>query len=46
MPPFSVLGYTVAPGFCFEDFEMGGRENWVAQFPGHRAWVEALTRLS
>lgn len=41
---WSLVGCTVAPGFCFEDFEMANRENLVMQFPGHRTWLESLTR--
>ena len=41
---FAVVGCTVAPGFEFEDFEMGKREELVARYPQHRELVERLTR--
>ena len=41
---FSVVGCTVAPGFDFEDFEMGKREELAARYPWHRELIERLTR--
>ena len=41
---FSVVGCTVAPGFDFEDFEMGNREALGALYPQHRELIEQLTR--
>ena len=41
---FSVVGCTVAPGFDFEDFEMGEREELGARYPQHRELIERLTR--
>ena len=41
---FSVVGCTVAPGFDFEDFEMGKREELVREHPQHREMIEKLTR--
>ncbi len=41
---FAVVGCTVAPGFDFEDFEMGKRAELVARYPQHREWIERLTR--
>jgi uncharacterized protein len=41
---FAVVGCTVAPGFDFEDFEMGRREELVAEYPQHRELIERLTR--
>ena len=41
---FSVVGCTVAPGFDFEDFEMGKRGDLVGLYPQHREVVERLTR--
>ena len=32
---FAVVGCTVAPGFDFEDFEMGKREELVERYPQH-----------
>jgi hypothetical protein len=40
----AVVGCTVAPGFDFEDFEMGRREELGARYPQHRALIERLTR--
>jgi uncharacterized protein len=41
---FAVVGCTVAPGFEFEDFEMGKREDLVRAYPQHRDLIERLTR--
>jgi predicted cupin superfamily sugar epimerase len=41
---FAVVGCTVAPGFDFEDFEMGKREELVARHPLQREVIERLTR--
>jgi uncharacterized protein len=41
---FSVVGCTVAPGFDFEDFEMGKREELGERYPQHRELIERLTR--
>jgi uncharacterized protein len=41
---FAVVGCTVAPGFDFEDFEMGKREGLVALYPQHRELIVRLTR--
>ncbi|MFZ0859694.1 MAG: cupin domain-containing protein [Candidatus Sulfotelmatobacter sp.] len=41
---FAVVGCTVAPGFEFEDFELGKREELVARYPQHRELIERLTR--
>ena len=41
---FAVVGCTVAPGFDFEDFEMGKRAELVATYPQHRDVIEKLTR--
>jgi len=40
---FTLVGCTVAPGFDFQDFEMGERTALSQQFPQHRAIVEQLT---
>jgi predicted cupin superfamily sugar epimerase len=39
-----VVGCTVAPGFDFEDFKMGKREELVARYPQHRDLIRRLTR--
>jgi hypothetical protein len=41
---FALVGCTVAPGFCFEDIELGDRGALVAKYPQHRALIERLTR--
>jgi|SRR5579872_52741 len=41
---WALVGCTVAPGFDFEDFEMGKRKELVAKFPQHRELIERLTR--
>jgi len=41
---FGLVGCTVAPGFDFEDFEMGKREELVRDYPQHRGVIERLTR--
>lgn len=41
---FSVVGCTVAPGFEFEDFEMGKRAELAAQYQQHRELIEQLSR--
>lgn len=41
---FALVGCTVAPGFIFEDFELGDRADLIAHFPQHRALIERLTR--
>jgi predicted cupin superfamily sugar epimerase len=40
---FSLVGCTVAPGFDFEDFEMGDREHLLARYPRHAAIIRRLT---
>jgi predicted cupin superfamily sugar epimerase len=41
---FAVVGCTVAPGFDFEDFELGKRDELVKLYPQHREVIEGLTR--
>ncbi len=41
---FAVVGCTVAPGFDFEDFELGKREELAAKYPQHREVIQRLTR--
>jgi predicted cupin superfamily sugar epimerase len=40
---FSLIGVTVAPGFDFNDFEMGKREELISKFPEQK---ELITRLT
>lgn len=39
---YSFVGCTVAPGFDFNDFEMGQREILLAQFPKAKGIIERL----
>ncbi len=39
-----LCGCTVAPGFEFEDFQMGEREALTREFPGEAALIGRLTR--
>jgi predicted cupin superfamily sugar epimerase len=41
---YALLGTTVAPGFDYQDFEIGGREELVAEFPQFAHFIEQLTR--
>jgi hypothetical protein len=41
---FALVGCTVAPGFDFEDFEMGKRAELTTRYPQHRELIERLTR--
>jgi len=40
----ALVGCTVAPGFDFEDFEIGKREELIAKYPQHRELIARLTR--
>jgi predicted cupin superfamily sugar epimerase len=41
---FALCGCTVAPGFDFADFSLGGRHELVVMFPGHGKIIRELTR--
>lgn len=41
---FALVGCVVAPGFQFDDFELGKRDELVKRFPQHKSIVEKLTR--
>ena len=41
---FAVVGCTVAPGFEFEDFEMGKRDELAQEYPEHHDIIWSLTR--
>lgn len=41
---FAFAGCTVAPGFDFEDFEMGKREVLLNLFPKYAHWIQQLCR--
>lgn len=40
---FGLVGCTVAPGFDFEDFEMGERSRLLQSFPQHRQLISRLS---
>ncbi|MEN8008423.1 MAG: cupin domain-containing protein [Candidatus Krumholzibacteriota bacterium] len=40
---FALVGCTLAPGFDFADFEMGGRAEMLAAFPDHEDIIRLLT---
>src|SRR5579862_1450407 len=39
----ALLGCTVSPGFEYEDYESGGREELTRGWPEWRDWIAALT---
>lgn len=41
---FSLIGCTVAPGFDFQDFEIGERGALIKLFPQHREIISRFTR--
>jgi predicted cupin superfamily sugar epimerase len=41
---WTLVSCTVAPGFDFQDFELGTRAALLARYPQHRALIERLTR--
>jgi predicted cupin superfamily sugar epimerase len=41
---FSLAGCTVAPGFDFEDLELGTREGLIKLFPQHAGIIKTFTR--
>lgn len=41
---YSLMGTTVAPGFEFEDFELGDRERLIAQYPEVSELITKYTR--
>ncbi len=40
---FALMGTTVAPGYEFEDTELGKREELIGQYPQHRDLIISLT---
>jgi len=42
---YSLVGCTVAPGFDFDDFELGRKQELVKRFPQHSALIQNLTIL-
>jgi len=43
---FSLAGCTMAPGFDFQDFELGSREMLVKEFPQHSEIIRRLTTVA
>lgn len=41
---FSLVGCTVAPGFDFNDFELGERKDLLQKFPQHKDLIIRFTR--
>lgn len=41
---YSLAGCVTAPGFEFDDFELGGREDLLETYPDHREAILRLTR--
>ncbi len=41
--PYSLVGCTVAPGFDFEDFELGERGELIGQFPAEAELIREWT---
>jgi len=41
---YALLGTTMAPGFEYEDYETGRRQELSAQFPEYSTMIAALTR--
>lgn len=39
---YSLLGCTVAPGFDFEDFEMGIKSKLIKRFPQHQRLIDQM----
>lgn len=42
---FSLVGCTVAPGFDFNDFELGKKEDLQKLFPQHQKIIVEMTRI-
>ncbi len=40
---YALLGCTVAPGFLFDDFELGKKETMIKQFPAHETLIKRFT---
>ena len=41
---YTLVGCTVAPGFDFNDFELGERKDLIRKFPHHRELITKFTR--
>jgi uncharacterized protein len=41
---YALLGTIMAPGFDYTDYQTGARDQLIAQYPGQRERIRALTR--
>ena len=41
---WALLGTTMAPGFTWQDFELGNREQLISEYPEHKTLILELTR--
>ena len=41
---YTLVGCTVSPGFDFDDFELGRREDLIQRFPQHEEIIKLLTK--
>lgn len=42
---FALFGCTVSPGFNFDDFQLGKRNELIEKFPLHKKLITRLTRI-
>ncbi len=42
---YALVGCTVAPGFDFQDFELGKREELLQGYPQHQQIIDRLTKV-
>ena len=43
---FALIGCTVSPGFEFDDFKLGKRDDLLKKFPQHSALIKRLSKSS
>jgi len=41
---FALFGCTVSPGFDFDDFELGKRQELIKKFPQHKTIISGMTK--
>lgn len=41
---FALVGCTMAPGFAFEDWELGKRSELIASYPQHASLIKKVTK--
>ncbi|NND71183.1 MAG: cupin domain-containing protein [Rhodothermales bacterium] len=44
-PGYSLVGCTMAPGFSFNDFDLGKADELTKAYPQHKSLIERLTRV-